>query len=165
MKLIFFWTLFVFPILSSSGLLPLAVNAPSTLERSHVCSVSWLSLTPLSAILINHCHHHLSPSTLGKVHIRMTGSKCTPKLPLTDLSPFPGSLTHLGTSRGLQSQKFCILHKRGPFWAIFWHSLTPPANPLKFSCSKMAYTGVPHIALYVLCPTRTCRGHFRLKSV
>ena len=40
--------------------------------------------------------------------------------------PFPESLTHFGASRGLQS------HKRGPFWAIFWPSLTPPANPVNF---------------------------------
>ena len=49
--------------------------------------------------------------------------KWCPQLPLTGLSPFPGSLTQLGTSRGLRSQKFCIyIHKRGPFWAIFWPS-------------------------------------------
>ena len=43
-----------------------------------------------------------------------------------DLSLFPGSLTYLGASRGLQSQKFCIyICKRGPFWAIFWPFLTP----------------------------------------
>ena len=56
-------------------------------------------------------------------------------------------------------------NKRGPFWALFWHSLTPLANPVKFCCSKMACTGVPNIVLYVLYPTRTSRGHFRLKSL
>ena len=105
MKLIFFWTLFVFPILSSSGLLPLAVNAPSTLERSHVCSVSWLSLSPLSTILINHCHHHLSPSTFERLVLRWLAQNVT-QLPLTDLSPFPGSLTHLGASRRLRGQRY-----------------------------------------------------------
>ena len=40
--------------------------------------------------------------------------------------PFPESLTHFGASRWLQS------HKRGPFWAIFWPSLTPPANLVNF---------------------------------
>ena len=52
--------------------------------------------------------------------------KWSPQLPLIDFSPFPGSLTHFGASRGLQS------HKRGPFWAIFWPSLTPPANLVNF---------------------------------
>ena len=68
--------------------------------------------------------------------------------------PFQGSLTHLGASRGLQSQK------RGPFWAKFQPSLTPPANPVNFFWSKMACTGVPHIVLYVLCSTRTSRSIF-----
>ena len=37
-----------------------------------------------------------------------------------DLSLFPGSLTYLGASRGLQSQKFCMyIYKRGQVWAIF----------------------------------------------
>ena len=41
-------------------------------------------------------------------------------------SLFPESLTYLGASRGLQSQKFCIyLYKRGQVWAIFWPFLTP----------------------------------------
>ena len=31
--------------------------------------------------------------------------KWSPQLPLIDLSPFPGSWTHLGASRGLRSQK------------------------------------------------------------
>ena len=46
--------------------------------------------------------------------------KWSPQLPLIDLSPFPGSWTHLGASRGLRSQK------RGPYLAIFGPSLTPP---------------------------------------
>ena len=50
--------------------------------------------------------------------------------------PYLGSLTHLGPSRKLQSQsqKFCI-YKRGPFWAIFWPSLTPPGQFLLFQNS------------------------------
>ena len=80
--------------------------------------------------------------------------KWSPQLPLIDLSPFPGSWTHLGASRGLRSQK------RGPYLAIFGPSLTPPANPVKFFWSKMACTGVPHIVLHVSCRTRTSGGYF-----
>ena len=37
-----------------------------------------------------------------------------------DLSLFPGSLSYLGASSGLQSQKICMyIYKRGLFWAIF----------------------------------------------
>ena len=68
--------------------------------------------------------------------------------------PFQGSLTHLGASKGLRSQK------RGPYLAIFGPSLTPPANPVKFFWSKMACTGVPHIVLHVSCRTRTSGGYF-----
>ena len=80
--------------------------------------------------------------------------KRSPQLPLIDLSPFPGSWTHLGASRGLRSQK------RGPYLAIFGLSLTPPANLVKFFWSKMACTGVPHIVLHVSCRTRTSGGYF-----
>ena len=77
--------------------------------------------------------------------------------------PFQGSLTHLGASRGLQSQK------RGPFWAVFWPILTfpdpPPANPVNFFWSKMACTCVPHIVLHVSCRTRTSGGYFRPSEV
>ena len=43
--------------------------------------------------------------------------------PLTDLHPFPGSLTHLRNSSGLPSQKFCIefinqAHS-GPYFVFF----------------------------------------------
>ena len=82
------------------------------------------------------------------------GPERSPQLPLIDLSPFPGSWTHLGASRGLRSQK------RGPYLAIFGPSLTPPANPVKFFWSKMACTGVPHIVLHVSCRTRTSGGYF-----
>ena len=85
--------------------------------------------------------------------------KWSPQLPLIDLSPFPGSWTHLGASRGLRSQK------RGPYLAIFGPSLTPPANPVKFFWSKMACTGVPHIVLHVSCWTRTSGGYFRPSEV
>ena len=68
--------------------------------------------------------------------------------------PFQGSLTHLGASKGLRSQK------RGPIWAIFGPSLTPPANPVKFFWSKMACTCVPHIVLHVSCRTCTSGGVF-----
>ena len=44
--------------------------------------------------------------------------------------PFQGSLTHLGASKGLRSQK------RGPYLAIFVPSLTPPANLVKFFSQK-----------------------------
>ena len=44
--------------------------------------------------------------------------------------------------------------------ALFWPSLTPPANPVKFFWSKMACTGVPHIVLHVSCRTRTSGGYF-----
>ena len=73
--------------------------------------------------------------------------------------PFQGSWAHLGASRGLRSQK------RGPFGAIFWPSLPPPANPVKFFWSKMACTSVPHIVLYVLCTTRTPGGYSRPSEV
>ena len=85
--------------------------------------------------------------------------KWFPQLPLVDLSPFPGSLTHFGASRRLLGQK------QGPFWAIFWPSLTPPANLVKKISSKMACTGVPHIVLHVLCSTRTSGGYFRPSEV
>ena len=73
--------------------------------------------------------------------------------------PFQGSLTHLGASRGLQSQK------RGPFWAIFWPSLNPPCQPGQIFWSKIACTGVPHIELHVSCCTRTSGGYFRPSEV
>ena len=44
--------------------------------------------------------------------------------------------------------------------ALFWPSLTPPANPVKFFWSKMAFTGVPRIVLHVSCRTRTSGGYF-----
>ena len=44
--------------------------------------------------------------------------------------------------------------------ALFWPSLTPPANLVKFFWSKMACTGVPHIVLHVSCGTRTSGGYF-----
>ena len=44
--------------------------------------------------------------------------------------------------------------------ALFWPSLTPPANPVKFFWSKMVCTGVPHIVLHVSCQTRTSGGIF-----
>ena len=58
-------------------------------------------------------------------------------------------------SRGPWSQK------RGPFWAIFWPSPTPPANPVKIFWSKIGCTAVPHIVLHVSCWTRTTGGYFR----
>ena len=53
-------------------------------------------------------------------------------VPPIDLSPFPGSLSHLGASRGLRSQESCT-YKRG-----LGHILTfphPLANPVKFCWS------------------------------
>ena len=44
-----------------------------------------------------------------------------------DLSLFPGSLTYLGASQGLQSQKFCIYISTRP---ILGHILTFPDPPL-----------------------------------
>ena len=44
--------------------------------------------------------------------------------------------------------------------ALFWPSLTHPANLVKFFWSKMACTGVPHIVLRVSCGTRTSGGYF-----
>ena len=49
--------------------------------------------------------------------------------------------------------------------ALFWPSLTPPANPVKFFWSKMACTCVPHIVLHVSCRTRTSGGYFRPSEV
>ena len=54
-----------------------------------------------------------------KVYRNEIPPKWSLQLPLIDLSPFPGSWTHLGASRGLKSQK------RGPYLAIFGPSLTP----------------------------------------
>ena len=64
---------------------------------------------------------------------------------------FQGSLTHLGASRGLQSQK------RGPFWAVFWPILTFPDPPCQPGQIFLVQNG-----LY-MCPTysTTC---FRLNS-
>ena len=94
--------------------------------------------------------HKATIQVLNKEYISVTFAG----LPLNNFCPFSGSLTHLGASRGLQSQK------RGPFWIVFWPSLTPPANPVKFFWSKMACTGVPHIVLHVSCRTRTSGGYF-----
>ena len=49
--------------------------------------------------------------------------------------------------------------------ALFWPSLTPPPNPVKFFWSKMACTCVPHIVLHVSCRTRTSGGYFRPSEV
>ena len=49
--------------------------------------------------------------------------------------------------------------------ALFWPSLTPPANPVKFFWSKMACTCGPHIVLHVSCRTRTSGGYFRPSEV
>ena len=49
--------------------------------------------------------------------------------------------------------------------ALFWPSLTPPANPVKFFWSKMACTCVPHIVLHVSCRTCTSGGYFRPSEV
>ena len=86
---------------------------------------------------------------------------------------FRSSLTHLGASRGLWSQNICIylhifciyIYERGPFWDIFWPSLTPPIDPVNFFGSKMAWTCVLHIVLYVLCWTRVSGGYFRLSEI
>ena len=53
----------------------------------------------------------------------------------------------------------------GQYFDLFWPSLTPPANPVKFFWSKMACTGVPHIVLHVSCWTRTSWGYFRPSEV
>ena len=52
-----------------------------------------------------------------------------------------------------------------PKCAIFWPSLAPPADPVKFFWSKMACTCVPHIVLHVSCRTRTSGGYFRPSEV
>ena len=80
----------------------------------------------------------------------------------TCTSPFrPNKFARVGRG-GQRRSKYC------PEWAsllaleaIFWPSLTPPANPVNFFWSKMACTGVPHIVLHVSCPTRTSGGYFR----
>ena len=82
------------------------------------------------------------------------------------LSLFPGSLTYLGASTGLRSQQFCIgFTAQAAFLAIFWPSLTPPANPVKLFWFKMTWKGVPHIVLHVLCSTRTSGGYLRPSEV
>ena len=80
-----------------------------------------------------------------------TDPKWYPQLPLVDLNPFQRSLTHLGASRGLQSQK------RSLFWAIFWPILTFPDPPCQPGQIFLVQNG-----LY-MCPTysTTC---FMLKS-
>ena len=76
------------------------------------------------------------------------------------------SLTHLGASTGLRSQQFCIgFAARAAFLAIFWPSMTPPANLVKLFWFKMACTGVPHIVLRVLCWTCTSGFFFRPSKV
>ena len=49
-------------------------------------------------------------------------------------------------SRGPRSQK------RGPFWAIFWPSLTPPANPVNFFSPKWLVQKNYHRQFFLLMP-------------
>ena len=96
---------------------------------------------------------------LGHSRAVLVNSWWSPQLPLIDLSPFPGLLTHLGASKGLRGQKFRIgfiskAHS-GPYFDL------PPANLAKLFWAEMACTGVKHIVLHVLCLTRTSGGYFR----
>ena len=52
-----------------------------------------------------------------------------------------------------------------PEYAIFWPSLSPPADPVNFFWSKMACRGVPHIVLHVSGWIRTSGGYFRPSEV
>ena len=82
----------------------------------------------------------------------------------------PKNLT--GLAGGVREGQNCTLHcifahfpLKWPECAIFWPSLAPPANPVKFFWSKMACTCVPHIVLHVSCRTRTSGGYFRPSEV
>ena len=71
-------------------------------------------------------------------------------------------------ARWLRTSQKCIFAHfplKWPKCAIFWPSLTPPANPVKFFWSKMACTCVPHIVLHVSGWIRTSGGYFRPSEV
>ena len=77
--------------------------------------------------------------------------------------PFQGSFTHLGTSRGLRSQTFCICiylseDHSGPYFDL-------PCQPGQLFWSKMASTGVLHIVQHLLSSSRTSLGYFRPSEV
>ena len=74
--------------------------------------------------------------------------------------PFRGylSLTHFGAPMGSQAK----VAKFRPFLRQILTFLTPhPANQVNFSLSKMAFRGVSHTVLQVLCSTGTSGGSLR----
>ena len=74
------------------------------------------------------------------------------------MSPFPGSLTHLGASRRLRGQKYIIARPiSGPYFDLLWPPLPTWSN---FFWSKIPCTGVPHIVLHVSWWTCTSGGYF-----
>ena len=78
--------------------------------------------------------------------------------------PFRGylSLTHFGAPMGSQAK----VAKFRPFLRQILTFLTPhPANQVNFSLSKMAFRGVSHTVLQVLCSTGTSGGYFRPSKV
>ena len=84
------------------------------------------------------------------------GPEWSPQLPLIDLSPFQGSLTHF---------RRAPKPKTRPILGNIWTFPDPPCQPGQFFWSKMACTCVPHIVLHVSCQTRTSGGYFRPSEV
>ena len=71
-------------------------------------------------------------------------------------------MTHFGAPMGSQAK----VAKFRPFLRQILTFLTPhPANQVNFSLSKMAFRGVSHTVLQVLCSTGTSGGYFRPSKV
>ena len=132
-----------------------ASNPPIRLPNSQPTVISVSSATSISDgisikwILQDYCHQKLLQATWTSLSV-------------FDWSPFQGSMIRLGVSGGLLgSQQLCMGH-------ILGNILTFPDNPfnlVKFLWSKMAWAGVQHIHIHVLCSTCISGGHFRPSKV